>query len=328
MTMPMTRTVTMTRPAAASPPEAPARPPRGSAQRAAVITLVLAIIFQPMLHPTGPGNSSPVDLLLLASIVTAMVWLAATHRKLRAPFVIPALLFIAAGAASGLVSPLPTTALTSILIDILLLAWCITVVNVLPGPKAMRYALVAWSWSGIFWAALFVAAWAGHITPLEGINPAEGNRLAFAFGDPNYASWYWDATIFVLFASRTPGKRWMRFAGYAILVWALILTESNGGVLALGVGIVFLLMVRAFRRRGWPAVIATMLVAGVAVGAFFTAVPLNSIRQWALNSNQVLLVNSIGRSAQSSNERSQLVQESVDLYERGDGVLGLGPMST
>ena len=27
----------------------------------------------------------------------------------------------------------------------------------------------------------------------------------FTFGDPNYASWYWDSTIFVLFASRTPG---------------------------------------------------------------------------------------------------------------------------
>ncbi len=93
-----------------------------------------------------------------------MVWLAATHRKLRAPYVIPALLFIGAGAASGLVSPLPTTALTSVMIDILLFAWCTTVVNVVSAPRAMRYALVAWSWSGIFWAALFVVAWAGHLT--------------------------------------------------------------------------------------------------------------------------------------------------------------------
>jgi lipopolysaccharide/colanic/teichoic acid biosynthesis glycosyltransferase/O-antigen/teichoic acid export membrane protein len=321
-------TMTLARPVTAPQQEELAKPARGSAQRAAVITLVLAVIFQPMLHPTGPGNSSPVDLLLIASMVTAMVWLAATHRKLRAPYVIPVLLFVGAGAASGLVSPLPTTALTSILIDILLFAWCTTVVNVTSGPRAMRYALVAWSWSGIFWAALFVAAWAGHLTPLEGINPAEGNRLASTFGDPNYASWYWDATIFVIFASRTPGKRWMRFAGYAILLWALVLTESNGGVLALGAGITFLLMVRNYRRHGWAGAIATVLVAGLAVGAFFTAVPLNSIRQWALTSNQALLVNSIGRSAQSSNERGLLVHETIQLYERGDGVLGLGPMST
>ncbi|MBO0823051.1 MAG: sugar transferase [Actinobacteria bacterium] len=325
--MTMTVTRTMTRPAA-PPLEAPKSIARGSAQRGAVITLVLAVIFQPVLHPTGPGNSSPVDLLLVASIVTAMVWLAGTHRKLRAPYFIPVALFIAAGAASGLVSPLPTTALTTVAIDILLFAWCTTAVNVLSGPRALRCALVAWSWSGIFWAALFVAAWAGHVTPLEGINPAEGNRLASTFGDPNYASWYWDATIFVIFASRTPRRRWMRFLGYAILLWALVLTESNGGVLALGVGITFLLMVRNYRRHGWPGAIATGLVAGLAVGAFFTAVPLNSIRQWALYSNQPLLVNSIGRSTQSSNERGVLIQETIQLYQRSDGVLGLGPMST
>src|SRR5882672_9872223 len=118
-------TVTPTRPVAVPPREA-ARPARGSAQRTAVITLILAIIFQPVLHPTGPGNSSPVDMLLIASVVTAMVWLAATHRKLRAPYVIPVLLFLAAGAASGLVSPLPATALASVAIDILLFAWCTT----------------------------------------------------------------------------------------------------------------------------------------------------------------------------------------------------------
>jgi lipopolysaccharide/colanic/teichoic acid biosynthesis glycosyltransferase/O-antigen/teichoic acid export membrane protein len=321
-------TMTATRPVAASRQQAPDRPARGSAQRAAVIMLVLAVIFQPVLHPTGPGNSSPVDLLLVASIVTAMVWLAATHRKLRAPYVIPVLLFIGAGAASGLVSPLPTTALTSVMIDILLFAWCTTVVNVVSGPRAMRYALVAWSWSGIFWAVLFVAAWAAHLTPLEGINPAEGNRLSFTFGDPNYASWYWDATIFVVFASRAPGKRWMRIVGYIFLLWALVLTESNGGALALGIGVVFLLMVRYYRRFGWAGAIATLLIAALAAGAFFTAVPIDSIRQWALYSNQPLLVNSIGRSAQSSSERGLLIQETISLYQHGDGVIGLGPMST
>ncbi len=120
-------------------PDTPAPLARGSAQRTAVVTLVLAIIFQPILHPTGPGNSSPVDLLVIAAIVTAMVWLAGTHRKLRAPYVIPAALFIAAGAASGLVSSLPTTALITVVIDILLFAWCTTVVNVLSAPRAMRY---------------------------------------------------------------------------------------------------------------------------------------------------------------------------------------------
>jgi len=72
--------IELTRPVTAPQQEALDKPTRGSAQRAAVITLILAIICQPVLHPTGPGNSSPVDLLLIASIVAAYGAFAAGHR--------------------------------------------------------------------------------------------------------------------------------------------------------------------------------------------------------------------------------------------------------
>ena len=291
-------------------------PRRGSVERTAVITLTAAFIFQPILHPSGPGNSSPVDILTLASIVTAAIWATSGHHKLRAPYFIPVALMVAAGAASGLVGSLPSLALVTLAVDVLLFAWCTTVV------------LVAWSWAGIFWAGVVIVAWLGHITALEGLQAAEGNRVLFTFGDPNYASTYWDATIFVVYAARTPSARWMRITGYVMLTWALALTESNGGALALGVGIFFLLLVKSYRKRGWIGSAATALVICLGVGGFFTAVPLNSIRQWAASSNQPLLVNSIGRSAQSSAERGELITETKELYEQSDGIVGLGPAST
>jgi hypothetical protein len=303
-------------------------PRRGSVERTAMLTLTAAFIFQPILHPTGPGNSSPVDILTLASIATAAIWATSGHHKLRAPYFIPTALMVAAGAASGLVGPLPGLSFVTLLVDILLFAWCTTVVNVLSSPRAMRCAMVAWSWSGIFWAGVVIVAWLGHITALEGLQAAEGNRVLFTFGDPNYASTYWDATIFVVYAARTPSSRWMRIIGYSMLASALALTESNGGMLALGAGIFFLLLVKSYRKRGWVGSLATALAIGLAVGGFFTAFPLNSIRQWAASSNQPLLVNSIGRSAQSSAERSELITETRQLYEQSDGVLGLGPAST
>jgi O-Antigen ligase len=303
-------------------------PRRGSTERTAMLTLTAAFIFQPILHPSGPGNSSPVDILTLASIVTAAIWATSGHHKLRAPYFIPVALIIAAGAASGLVGSLPNLSLVTLAVDILLFAWCTTVVNVLSSPRAMRCALVAWSWSGIFWAGVVIVAWLGHITALEGLQAAEGNRVLFTFGDPNYASTYWDATIFVVYAARTPSSRWMRITGYVMLAWALALTESNGGALALGVGIFFLLLVKSYRKRGWIGSAATALVICLGVGAFFTLFPLNSIRQWAASSNQPLLVNSIGRSAQSSAERGELITETRQLYEQSDGIVGLGPAST
>jgi hypothetical protein len=329
MTITLERTLRRdTRPMPTLEPVGGPGPRRGSVERTAMLTLTATFIFQPILHPTGPGNSSPVDILTLASIITALIWATSVHQKLRAPYFIPVALMVAAGAASGLVGTLPGLSFVTLAVDVLLFAWCTTVVNVLSSPRAMRCALAAWSWSGIFWAAVVITAWLGHITALEGLQAAEGNRVLFTFGDPNYASTYWDATIFVVFAARTPSARWMRVIGYIMLGWALVLTESNGGVLALGVGIFFLLLVRSYRKRGWVGSIATALVVGLAVGGFFTAVPLNSIRHWAASSNQPILVNSIGRSAQSSAERGQLVTETRQLFESGDGLLGLGPAST
>jgi O-Antigen ligase len=303
-------------------------PPRGSVQRAAMLTLTAALIFQPILHPSGPGNSSPVDILTLASIVTAAIWATSSQVRMRAPYFLPVAIWVGAGAASALAGTVPGLSLLALGQDVLLFAWCTTIVNVLGTARAMRLGLAAWSWSGIFWAALVAASWLGHITPLEGLHAAEGNRVLFTFGDPNYASTYWDATIFVVYASRTPASRWIRIPGYALLVWVLVLTESNGGVLALAIGVAFLLLVRAYRKRGWAGSVATVLAIALAVGGFFTAFPLSSIRQWAASSNQPILVNSIGRSAQSSAERSLLITEIGQLYEQSDGVIGLGPAST
>jgi lipopolysaccharide/colanic/teichoic acid biosynthesis glycosyltransferase/O-antigen/teichoic acid export membrane protein len=99
-------------------------------------------------------------------------------------------------------------------------------------------------------------------------------------------------------------------------------------VLALGVGVSFLLMVRNYRRHGWAGAVAAGLVISLAVGTFFTVLPLNKLRNLAATSSQPLLVNSIGRSAQSSSERGLLIQESIELYQRGAGMTGLGPAST
>jgi len=304
-----------------------APPARRSLQRLAMVTITAAFVFAPILHPSGPLNSSPVDVLTVASIVTAALWASAGHRKVRVPYFVPVALMVAAGAASGLHGPMPGLALAALATDVLLLAWCTSVTNVLSAPAVMRCALVAWSWSGIFWAAIVVVAWLGNITALEGLQPAEGNRVLFTFGDPNYASAYWDVTILVLYATRVPSARWMRIVGYLLLGTALALTESNGGVLALAVAIVFLILVRAYRTQGWVGTLATALVIGSAVVVFFTAFPLNSIRAWAVASGQPLLVNSIGRSAQSSSERGVLISEMKSLFQHGDGLLGIGPAS-
>lgn len=301
---------------------------RPQSERVALALLVAAIVFQPILRPSGPGNSSPVDLLTVAAIIAAVRWASITHRKLYTPYAVPVALFIIAGAASGLAGPLPSTALIDLVVEILLFFWCTAAVNVLGSARALRVALLAWSWSGMGWAVVVAVAHFAHLTGLEGLTAADGNRVLFTFGDPNYAAAYWCTTLFVAYAAKTPSRRWLRYAGYGALVWALVLTESNGGALELLAGMAFLVVVRAHRRRGWVGVVTVVLVLGLAVGAEATWLPLSRIRTLAATSGQPLLVNSLGRSAQSSSQRGQLISESLQIYERSPEIVGFGPATT
>lgn len=301
---------------------------RGSAERIAVGTLAAAFFFQALVRPSGPGNSSPVDVLTIGTLVTAALWASTSGRKLRAPYALGVALMLVAGAASGLVGPLPGTALLFVMQDILLFGWCTAVANVAAMPGAMRKVLVAWSWGAVVAAAVCVAAYLGHITAIEGLTAADGNRVLFTFGDPNYAALFWVMSLFVVYASRAPHARRFRWPGYGLLLWSLFLTESNGGGLELLIGIVCVLAIRSYRRRGPTAAIATILILVVLAAGGLKAFPLSKARQWAANSHISLLVNSVGRSKNSSAQRGTIIHETLQMYESGNMLLGSGPNST
>jgi hypothetical protein len=334
--------VELLRPAGAAAEPAPAEPApaapaaareevrnrRGSTERAAIGAVAAALFCAPLLRPSGPGNFSPVDLFTLAALALAAIWATTSGRKLHAPYALGFALLMIAGSASGLLGPLPGTSLLALVQDALLFGWCTVVANVTARPRAMRTALVAWSCGAIFFAGIDVAAWFGHIRFLEGLTAADGNRVMFLFGDPNYAAVFWVMSIFVVYATKAPKSRWYRLAGYALLVWALVLTESNGGMLELLVGVAAVLVIKGYRRRGAGGALATLLVLVLLLGGVQMALPLSKVRQWARNSNQSFLVNSLGRSDNSSGQRSVLIHESLQLYAGGNKVLGFGPNTT
>jgi hypothetical protein len=301
---------------------------RGGTERAAVGAVAAAIFCAPLLRPSGPGNVSPVDLFTVAALALMAIWASTSGRKLRAPYALGVALMMIAGAASGLLGPLPGTSLVDILQDVLLFAWCTAIVNVTVRPRAMRTALVAWSIGAIFFAGVDVLAWLGHVRFLEGLTAADGNRVMFLFGDPNYAAVFWVLSIFVVYATRAPASRWYRLLGYVLLVWALMLTESNGGLLELLAGLAVVVIVKSYRRRGAGGAMATVLIIVLLVGGGEAVFPLHKVRQWALNSNQSFLVNSLGRSDNSSAQRSVLIHESLQLYSSGNKLLGIGPNTT
>jgi O-Antigen ligase len=298
---------------------------RGSIDNAAVVTVSAAIALQPLLRPSGPYNSSPVDVLTVAAIVTTAMWVASKRVTLRTPYVIPTAMIILAGSLAGLVSPLPSTSMIAVGQDVVLAFWTVTMVTVARRPGMIRRIVTVWAYSAAVCSVVLLAGQLGHITAITGVVPAEGNRVLFTFGDPNYAATYWVSSIFVVYAARVPHRAWLRWLVIVLLIWALLLTESNGGIVELLVASAMLALLAAYRRFGVPGALILLLILGTAAILETRALPQQ--QTWALNSNQPILVNSLGRSDESSAQRSQLRAESLNLYY-SDSILGSGPGTT
>jgi O-antigen ligase len=317
----------------ASPPIARRWPPASIPARALTVPwLVLApvaaaLALLPFLKPSGPGNTSPVDVAIALSIGVTLFWAGYARQELRLPYALAVGLIMVGGAVASLAGPLPDNGLLAIVQDLVLLAWCGVIVNVARSPAAFRWLLRAWIWSAFGWAVLLAGAVATGNLSLAGITQRTGVRASLTFGDPNYAANYFFVALMMVMATQTPRRRSLRAMVFIALLIGLGLTGSNGGLLAFAVGSAVVAV--AFVRRRWgPMPLVAALCAAVVIGIVgFTALQVLPIEEWAKNSGQPLLRDSIGRSSQSAQERAWLIQETIGLFQQGVP-WGLGPNST
>ena len=304
-----------------------ARRPAGTMERLATAVMTAAFAAQFTVRPSGPGNSSLVDVLTLLSILAVGLWAASGAVRLRVPYGLGAGLMILGGALAGLVSQFPAQALLTLAQDALLLAWSTAALAVARRPGGVSLLARAWAYSAIACAAVLAAGNFAGIQAITGVVSREGNRVLFTFGDPNYAAAYWVLSIFVIYAAGVPRRRSWRVVAYLLLLWAVVLSESNGAWVELAMGLLVIVAVSAHRRLGAIGVPAVVLLAAAVAALAFTVLPWSSIQTAARTSGQPLLANSIGRSSSSSSQRGVLVAEALTLYQR-ESTLGTGPAST
>lgn len=296
-------------------------------ERLAIGVMSLAVVFQPLLHPAGPGNISPVDILVLLTLLMTALWATTSGLPVHAPYLVPMSVSVLAGALAALASTLPMNGLLALIQDMALVAWCTAIVNLARCSGALRMIGRAWAVSSICWAGVQVIASLLNIAAIEGVRPQDGNRLMFTFGDPNYAGTYWVISMFVVYATRAPDRPVLRRAGYLLLLWSLVLSESNGAAVEFIVGVAFLLCVGVYHKRGLVNAMALLMVIVVAAVVFLQLTPIATVQTWARDSGQSLLVNTLGRSNSSSAQRSALIDEALSLYA-SNGLLGSGPSTT
>jgi hypothetical protein len=286
-----------------------------------------AIALLPLLRPSGPGNSSPVDAAIAVSVAATALWAGYTRQELRLPYALAVGVFMVGGAIASLAGPLPADGLLAVAHDLVLLTWCGVVVNVARSADALRWLLRAWAWSSVAWAVILIFAVATGNFALAGITDRTGVRASLTFGDPNYAANYFFLSLMIVMATRSPRKLGLRIVCYGVLLAALALTGSNGGILACAVGLTIVMLAYVARRWGSPSMLAALCAAALLGVGWLVAGQSGQVEQLAAASGVPLLRDSIGRSSQSAQERQWLVSETIALYEQG-APWGLGPDST
>jgi O-antigen ligase len=231
------------------------------------------------------------------------------------------------GAVASITGPLPGNGLLAVVQDLFLLAWCGVIVNVARQVDAFKWLMRAWAWSAIAWALILIGAVATGNLALAGITDRTGVRASLTFGDPNYAASYFFVAFMIVMAAQVPRRKIIRIGACAVLLAALALTGSNGGILSCAVGTAVVMVGFAGRRWGRTQLLAVMCIAGVIGIVGLMVVQTLPIEDWANATGVPLLRDSIGRSSQSAQEREWLVQETLGLFAQGVP-WGLGPNST
>lgn len=294
--------------------------------RTPLAALVVGVALLPFLNPKGPGNSAPVDPVMIVGIALVLVWAAVSRTRLHVPYVVPAACLVLAGATAALVSHAPVAGATAVFQELFLLAWCAAITNLCRTPDVLATVLRAWCLAATAWAAFLVGAvFAGHPT-WAGMPGPEGGRAALLFDHPNMSGNYFMVSILVVSAARYPRRRWARVGVYAVLGLAMIFAGSNTALLSLPVALLFVAFVKIRRRTEILTASIVVLCIAIAGAAAWTVVkePVTAAVQ---SSDNMLVKASVARSSRSASARQGLFADQFELY-RSQSLIGLGPAGT
>jgi cell division protein FtsW (lipid II flippase) len=304
---------------------------RTGRRRLTVVAISVAVVALPLLRPSGPGNTGAVDLALLGAVLAAAMWASARSHVIRLPYAIPVGLTMVAGALAATLADTGVNGrgegLIALAQDMFVLVWAGAIATVGQDRQLLDVICRAWAYSAVAWAAVLIIADLTGQNWLSGVSGADGIRASLTLGDPNLAADYFICGLLVIRATRRPRATGWRWFACALVVTAVVLTLSNGGMLALIAATTAGWVFGLARRRGLlVAGAAAALLAIVGTVAFATI----NLQDVIVSAEQAspLARDSIGREAESGGSRSTLTEETARMWFTGQDVLGLGPGNT
>ncbi|GAA2593101.1 hypothetical protein GCM10010399_24640 [Dactylosporangium fulvum] len=304
---------------------------RSARRRLVQIAISVAVVSMPLLRPSGPGNTGLVDLALVGAMVTCTVWASTRSVRARLPYALPVGLTMTAGALAVVINSghpgVVERGAIALAQDLFVFGWAAAVATVGSDHRLLDTFCRAWAYSATAWAAVMIIGEVAGIAWLSGISARDGIRASLTLGDPNLAASYFVCGLLVMRATRRPRRTGLRWAACALVVTAVVLTLSNGGILAVLAATVLGWLIALARRRGPMVAVAAAAALALGVVATLSTVDIRG-RVNRVEESSPLIRDSLGRERESSGSRSTVAHETVQLWLETETILGIGPAST
>ena len=287
-----------------------------AADRWPAVLVAFAIIAFPLLRPHGPAHITPDDVLIAASILGVLMWAGTYRVPMHLPYVVPVALLVVTGLFAAMLSVQPDSSSLAVIQDLFVFAWAAAIANVAVIPQNISIILSSWVWSAVAWASILIILVLGS-----------GVRGQLTFDNPNMAGNYFLLSFFVLLISPHPRNRVVRGLAFLIVIMAMVLTGSNGALLALAVGGSVAGLFALWRRTSLEVVIVVGTVMGaLVIGLAYLFIESGTLTRIEKSPNPILK-RSLARSPRSAEGRRSLFAEEFNLYRTG-GLIGIGPATT
>jgi len=287
--------------------------------------VVLAVILAPLCVPAGPGQTALIDLVNLFAIAAFALFVVAPGRQpLRMPLFAPLALVAIGSLIACAWAPSLGLAALNLAQDAYLYAWFLVVVNLVRTRRDLRAARVAWVWIAVAVSLVAVGQLLLHTRGSLGtLFGSRGIRPAATMYNPNMLADYLMMSVFVAMSLAAEVRRVPLALATAVICFGLLVTKSNGGLIAFAAGAVVWCAVAVAtgpsRRRG-PILAAVALAASLAgVGVWIGA-------EWGVAGNAISSLREhtfVGRMEHSSQSRMRIWDQLQQAYARSP--LGIGP---
>ena len=287
--------------------------------------VAISIGALPLLTPSGPGNTGPVDLAVFGAICCVLFAAFSEHIAMRLPFALPIALTILGGGIGALVHDRAGASLLDMVQILLMLFYGGVVATAAQHGPTLRWLMRWWVRVGIVSSFGLVIGVTLGIKALSGYTAREFNRAAFLFGDPNRCGLFIMLSFLIMRASQYPRRPINRYAVGCIMLVAMFYTGSNAAVVGLTVACTVSAFIGAGRRGNVVTLVAWLAGGAVVFGTLAMTVDVQKLSSTA--GSVGILSNSLGRASKSTDSRGEILKSNTDLFFR-NSFLGLGQGGT